>query len=99
MGKLKGIPDHFPALIGNNIAEVTEAGLDYTEFKISHAETEAPHPFKGFLTGGDSSNAISPFDWNLIDLKNLILHSSDLPVYFFKDNQLTEIMPVKAYAL
>lgn len=83
IGRRNGLPRNFPAQISGFDAEVLFVEDDFCELRVKeHIET--PYPVSGYLTGGEAYHPIELRQWNIDELKKLIIGLSDCPVYLDK---------------
>lgn len=92
IGRLHGLPEKFPVLIGNQKAEIERIADDFCEF-IIRSPLAGPFPEKALLTGGSALSAVEMSEWKPEALQNLLLHLSDCPIYLQQNSRIIEIMP------
>ncbi|GAB4272532.1 MAG: hypothetical protein Kow0029_11220 [Candidatus Rifleibacteriota bacterium] len=92
-GLKEGLPDSFPVKINNRIAEVTKVDFDHCILSVEAIET--PSPAKGYFLGGDNYEPVSQHHWRGKNLKNLLWHYRNLPVYVISEETTEEILPFR----
>ncbi len=92
IGRLHGLPEKFPIIIGGEAAQIEKISDDFCEFSI-HRPLSGPFPEKALITGGSALAAVEMAEWHPEDLRNLLLHISDCPIYLQKKTCIIEIMP------
>lgn len=92
IGRLHGLPAKFPILIAGEKAELEKLEDDFCEFVVRKQMT-GPFPVQALLTGGSALQAIELPDWQPDDLRNLLLHLGDCPIYLQQKTGMLEILP------
>jgi len=92
IGRLQGLPEKFPVIVGGERAEIEKISDDFCEFVVRR-QLAGPFPAKALITGGSALAAVEMSEWRPEDLRNLLLHLSGCPVYLQQKNRVIEIMP------
>lgn len=92
IGRLHGLPEDFPAIIEGEPAKLQKIATDYCEF-VTQRPLEGPFPARVLLTGGSAYQSIELREWRVEDLKNLLGHLENCPIYLQKKERLIEIIP------
>ncbi|PKL48940.1 MAG: hypothetical protein CVV42_08065 [Candidatus Riflebacteria bacterium HGW-Riflebacteria-2] len=92
IGRLHGLPEKFPVIVGGEAAEIEKISDDFCEFVIRRP-LAGPFPEKALMTGGSAFAAVEMSEWRPEDLRNLLLHLSGCPVYLQQKTRTIEIMP------
>ena len=92
IGRLHGLPERFPVIVGNETAEITKVCDDFCELLIRRP-LAGPFPEKALITGGSELAAVEMSEWQIDDLRTLLLQLSNCPIYLQQKNSTIEIMP------
>lgn len=92
IGRLHGLPEDFPVIIEGEPAKLSRIETDFCEF-VTERPLEGPFPARALLTGGSAYYSIELREWRLEDLKNLLGHLDNCPIYLQKKERLIEIVP------
>lgn len=89
LGRLHGLPESFPAQIAGQTARILDIRPECSEF-IIEGHFHGPYPVRGCLTGGNPHEPIDLRQWQIADLKNLLGHLKNCPVYLQKQGKIIE---------
>ncbi len=92
IGRIHGLPGAFPAIVGGVPAGIEKVCDDFCEFVVKETVT-GPFPVKALITGGSALQSVDMQDWHCEDLKNLLRHLDNCPIYLQQQTRLIEIMP------
>ncbi|EKD84478.1 MAG: hypothetical protein ACD_39C00026G0005 [uncultured bacterium] len=92
IGRLHGLPEEFPVIIDGEPARIEKVDTDYCEF-VTDKPFAGPFPIKALITGGSAYQSVELRDWRVEDLKNLLGHLENCPIYLQKKTRLVEILP------
>lgn len=92
IGRVHGLPEVFPVIVGGEPAGIETVGDDFCEF-IVKKPVAGPFPVKAIITGGSALQSVDMQDWHPEDLKNLLRHLTNCPIYLQQRTRLIEIMP------
>jgi hypothetical protein len=91
MGKAQGLPADFPVFVKGKKAEVVEVNLNYSLVRVKIGLHDQPLPLMAIILGYDDIEPVSHFSWNEADLKNFIMHGSEMPTYLVKDREIIDL--------
>ncbi len=91
LGSLQGLPyGEFPVQIGGISARLHSLQPEYSEFVVD-GQLPGPFPVAGFLTGGRADEPVDLHQWKPTELKSLLAHFDNCPVYLQKNGRTFEI--------
>jgi hypothetical protein len=90
LGRAQGLPASFPACIGNLPASIKKVELNHSIISIKDQNAQLPARCRGTLLGGGIAETISPHSWDFCELKSLLHHCGNFPVYLCRDGKLIE---------